>query len=170
MNLKPVVWKNSIYLLIVSLPIVVFDQITKVWAISLKEGREVVVFKSWWSFIYAENRGALWGMGSSFSEFYRQLVFLGLSSVITLLIVYLLLTYSETKLMKYIYSFVLGGAIGNLYDRFFRGFVIDFINWHAGDYYTWPTFNVADAAIVVAVGLMLLEILFLQKSQEVNKK
>jgi len=166
MNLRKPEWKNSIYLLTISLPIVLIDQITKVWAMAFKGGGEKVVFESWWSFIYAENRGALWGLGNNFSEFYRKLVFLGISSVITLVIVYLLLSYSENKLMKYIYGFVLGGALGNLYDRFFRGFVIDFIDWHWGKAYHWPTFNVADAAIVVAVGLMLVEILFFQKKKE----
>ena len=162
-------WKNSIYLLTITLPIVIIDQITKIWAIAFKGGGEKVVFESWWSFIYTENRGALWGIGNNFSEFMRKLVFLGISSVITLVIVYLLLSYAENRLMKYIYGFVLGGALGNLYDRFFRGFVIDFIDWHAGDFYHWPTFNIADVAIVVAVFLMSIEILFFQKKEETAK-
>lgn len=166
MNLKKPEWKNSIYLLTISLPIVIVDQITKVWAMTLKGGGEKVVFESWWSFVYAENRGALWGIGSNFSEFYRKLVFLGISSAITLVIVYLLLSYSENKLMKYIYGFVIGGALGNLFDRFFRGFVVDFIDWHWGDAYHWPTFNIADAAIVVAVVLMSVEMFFFQKKKE----
>jgi len=170
MKLNKPVWKNSIYLLTVTLPIVIIDQITKVWAIAFKGGGELVVFESWWSFIYAENRGALWGIGNNFSEFYRKLVFLGISSIITMVIVYLLLAYSENKLMKIIYGFVLGGALGNLYDRFFRGAVIDFIDWHLGDSYHWPTFNVADVAIVVAVALMVIEILFFQKKKETNSK
>lgn len=169
LKLKKPEWKNAIYLFTVSLPIIVIDQITKVWAISLRDGGEKIVFESWWSFIYAENRGALWGIGNNFSEFMRQLVFLGISSVITLVIIYLLLSYSENKLMKFIYGFVLGGALGNLYDRFFRGFVIDFIDWHWGDAYHWPTFNIADIAIVVAVVLMSIEILFFQGGKEKGK-
>jgi len=170
MNLKKLEWKNAIYLLTVTLPIVILDQATKVWALSLKDGGQIVVFESWWSFIYAENRGALWGIGGNFPDFYRKLIFLGLSSLITLFIVYLLLAYSENRLMKFVYGFVLGGAAGNLYDRFFRGYVIDFIDWHAGDYYHWPTFNIADAAIVVAVGLLLIELIFFQSSQVKEKE
>jgi signal peptidase II len=169
MNLKKLEWKNAVYLLTISLPVFILDQITKVWALSLKDGGQVVVFESWWSFIYAENRGALWGIGGNFPEFYRKLIFLGISSLITLFIVYLLLTYAENRLTRSVYGFVLGGATGNLYDRFFRGFVIDFIDWHAGDYYHWPTFNIADAAIVVAVGLLAIEIIFYHKPPEKEK-
>ncbi|MGI6393329.1 MAG: signal peptidase II [bacterium] len=159
-------WFNALYLLIVSLPIIVLDQITKIWALSLKNGNQIVVFESWWSFIYAENRGALWGIGGGFSEFYRKLVFLGISTLITLFIVYLLFTYAENRLMKIIYGLVLGGAAGNLLDRYFRGYVIDFIDWHAGDYYHWPTFNIADAAIVAAVILLGIEFLLFQTKKD----
>ena len=166
LQLRKPEWRNAIYLLTVTLPIIVVDQITKVWAIAFRDGSEKVVFESWWRFIYAENRGALWGIGNDFSECYRRLVCRGISSLITLVIVYLLLAYSENRLMKYIYGFVLGGALGNLYDRFFRGYVIDFIDWHWGNAYHWPTFNIADVAIVVAVALMSIEILFYQKKEE----
>ncbi|HPA55981.1 MAG TPA: signal peptidase II [bacterium] len=166
MNFKKFEWMNALYLLIITLPVVVLDQATKFWAITLRNGGQVVVFESWWSFIYAENRGALWGIGGNFPDFYRKLIFLGISTVITLFIVYLLFTYAENRLIKVVYGFVLGGAIGNLFDRYFRGYVIDFIDWHAGDYYHWPTFNIADAAIVVAVALLLIELLFFQKKKD----
>lgn len=164
-------WRNLYYLLMVSFPLVLADQLTKLWALTLKGSEPVVLFESWWRFIYVENRGALWGIGNDFPIFYRKLIFLGISSVITLFIVYLLVTYSENRLMKVIYGFVLGGAIGNLIDRFFRGFVVDFVDWHAGDLYHWPTFNIADAAIVVAVFLLAIEVFFNHKrpSEEVKK-
>jgi signal peptidase II len=166
MNFNKFEWRNAFYLLIITIPVVILDQATKVWAIALRNGGQVVVFESWWSFIYAENRGALWGIGGNFPEFYRKLIFLGISTVITLFIVYLLFTYAENRLIKVVYGFVLGGALGNLYDRYFRGYVIDFIDWHAGDYYHWPTFNIADAAIVVAVALLSIELLFFQKKKD----
>jgi signal peptidase II len=166
MNFNKFEWRNAFYLLIITIPVVILDQATKVWAIALRNGGQVVVFESWWSFIYAENRGALWGIGGNFPEFYRKLIFLGISTIITLFIVYLLFTYAENRLIKVVYGFVLGGALGNLYDRYFRGYVIDFIDWHAGDYYHWPTFNIADAAIVVAVALLSIELLFFQKKKD----
>jgi len=56
-------------------------------------------------------------------------------------------------------ALVLGGAIGNLIDRIAYGYVIDFIAWHIEDKY-WPTFNIADVAISVGVGLMAIELIF----------
>jgi signal peptidase II len=53
-------------------------------------------------------------------------------------------------------ALVFGGALGNLVDRLHLTYVIDFIDWHVGDAH-WPTFNVADAAITVGVGLLMLE-------------
>lgn len=84
---------------------------------------------------------------------------------------YLLLAFAETKFMKIIYALIVAGAFGNLYDRFFRGFaVIDFIDLHAGEIYHWPTFNIADVAIVVAIFLLAFELLFLQPKRQKDKK
>ncbi len=54
-------------------------------------------------------------------------------------------------------SFILGGALGNLYDRIQFGYVIDFIQLHIGQYY-WPTFNVADSAITVGAIMLLIDV------------
>ena len=171
MKLAKINWKNAIYLLTVTLPVFIIDFLTKNWALSLKGKEGIVVFESWWNFIYVENKGALWGLGANFPDSVRQLIFLGFSTVVTLLVIYLLLAYAETKFMKIIYGLIIAGAFGNLYDRFFRGFaVIDFIDWHAGEIYHWPTFNIADVAIVVAIFLLAFEIMFLQPKREKNQK
>jgi signal peptidase II len=72
----------------------------------------------------------------------------------SLLILYLLKKYSEQKLFCIGLALVLGGAIGNLYDRITLGYVVDFLNFHVNNHY-WPAFNVADSAICVGVGLLL---------------
>lgn len=174
MTFPKIVWKNALYLLTVSLPVLLFDQVTKVWALSLKNGKKVVVFKSWWNFIYVENKGALWGLGSNLPDSLRKFVFLGIASCVTLFVIYLLLAFAENRLMKVVYALILAGACGNLYDRFFGKFkVVDFIDWHLGEIYHWPTFNIADVAIVVAVVLLVLEFLFFRskkKSKAVKTK
>jgi lipoprotein signal peptidase len=71
-------------------------------------------------------------------------------------------TPASQRLMLYAMPFVLGGAVGNLLDRLFYRYVIDFVDWYVtidGVDRHWPTFNVADAAIVVGIGLMLLQLL-----------
>ncbi|HDT11978.1 MAG TPA: signal peptidase II, partial [bacterium] len=87
-----------------------------------------------------------------------------------LIIVYLLFTFAETVILRLVFAFVIGGAAGNLYDRFFRGYVVDFIDWHVAEHYHWPTFNIADAAIVVSIGLLAIETLFLQNKTSEEKK
>ena len=167
MNLKNFRAKNGYYLLTIALPVFILDQITKFWAIArLKGGDRIIVFESWWSFVYAENRGALWGLGGNLPEFYRKLIFLGFSTIVTLIIVYLLFTFAETVILRLVFAFVIGGAAGNLFDRYYHGFVVDFIDWHVAGHYHWPTFNIADAAIVVSIVLLSIETLFLQKSPE----
>ena len=171
MKIAKINWKNAIYLLTVTLPVFIIDFFTKNWALSLKGTNGIVVFESWWNFIYVENKGALWGLGANFPDSVRQLIFLGFSTIITILVLYLLLAFAETRFIKIIYALIVAGAFGNLYDRFFRGFaVIDFIDWHAGEIYHWPTFNIADVAIVVAIFLLAFELLFLQPKRSKDKK
>ena len=62
-------------------------------------------------------------------------------------------------------ALILGGAVGNLYDRIKFAYVVDFLEVHIGSYH-WPDFNVADSAIVVGACLLLLEMLRPQKATE----
>jgi signal peptidase II len=60
-------------------------------------------------------------------------------------------------------SIISGGAIGNYIDRLRFGYVIDFLDFHLRNFYTWPAFNVADSAIVVGVGILTLLMLTKKK-------
>lgn len=59
-------------------------------------------------------------------------------------------------------ALVLGGAIGNLYDRVSLGYVVDFVEWHYGGYY-WPAFNIADSAISIGAVCLLIDLVFFSK-------
>ena len=76
--------------------------------------------------------------------------------------------------MLYGLPFILGGAVGNLIDRVVFRYVIDFIEWYikiGGTPRHWPTFNIADAAIVIGIGLMVLQMMpKKQKAKEGNEK
>lgn len=63
-------------------------------------------------------------------------------------------------------ALILGGAVGNLYDRAVYHYVIDFISVHAGSYYYWPDFNFADSAICIGAGLLMIEIFRPQKEAD----
>jgi signal peptidase II len=62
-------------------------------------------------------------------------------------------------------ALIMGGAVGNLWDRLVRGRVVDFLLFYVKRY-QWPVFNLADSAIVVGAGLLVLEILFHKSSSQ----
>jgi signal peptidase II len=120
--------------------------------------REIVVLRNYLDFQYAENCGGAWGLLHGAREGLRKPFFLlvTIGAVIFILHLYRGLEQGQ-RAMRWALPLVLGGAIGNLADRTRLGYVVDFIHAHWRDKFHWPTFNVADIAITVGIGLMLLE-------------
>ena len=123
----------------------------------------VTVIEGNFRFRYVENCASAFGLMSRVPESFRFPFFLIVSLLAAAFIPYL---YKKTpanhRLMLYALPFVLGGAMGNLLDRLIYRYVIDFVDWYIiidGADRHWPTFNVADAAIVVGIGLMVLQML-----------
>lgn len=85
---------------------------------------------------------------------WQKWFFSGISIIAIVVMAYLIKKYPLRNLFCFGLALVLGGAVGNLYDRLTLGYVVDFIYLHVGDFY-WPAFNVADSAICVGVGLLL---------------
>jgi len=111
-------------------------------------------------FTHARNRGIVWGIMNNADNplsGWPIAVFSGL--VLAALVVYFVTVPATKRLLHVSLALVIGGAAGNLWDRVVRGFVTDFIEADLG-FMRWPTFNVADLAISVGVGLMALDILF----------
>ncbi len=120
--------------------------------------REIVLIKDFLDFQYAENCGGAFGFLHGTSEALRRPFFLLVTIGAIGFIVHLFRTMEPgQRLMKWALPLVLGGAVGNLVDRVRLGFVVDFIHAHWKTRYHWPTFNVADIAITVGIGLMVLE-------------
>jgi len=87
---------------------------------------------------------------------WQKWFFTSISIVASVFIIYLLRKHSHERLFCWGLALVLGGALGNLYDRITLGYVVDFLSFHINDLY-WPAFNIADSAICVGVGLLLLD-------------
>lgn len=125
--------------------------------------KSVEVVGGFFNLHYVENCASAFGLMGKVPEAFRFPFFLVVSILAALFIPYLYRkTPAEQKLMLYALPFVLGGAIGNLIDRLIYRYVIDFVQWYVtvdGVPRYWPTFNVADAAIVVGIGLMVLQML-----------
>ncbi|APR99635.1 isoleucine--tRNA ligase [Pajaroellobacter abortibovis] len=119
------------------------------------------IIPNYLAFTLAENRGGAWSLLHDAPESFRRPFFLLVSiiSMVFILNLYLRLEASQ-KALKWGLALVLGGAFGNLVDRVYYGYVIDFIHAHViwnGKDYRWPTFNVADIVICVGAGLMALD-------------
>lgn len=119
--------------------------------------REVVLIRDLLDLQYAENCGGAWGLLHGASETFRRPFFLAVTVGAIAFIVYLYRNLEKGQTpTKWALPLVLGGAIGNLVDRVRLGYVVDFIHMHWRTHH-WPTYNVADIAISVGIGLMLLE-------------
>ncbi len=119
------------------------------------------ISESFFRLRYAENPGAAFGLFRSLPEGARgplfHLVSIGAVLLITFYFSKLSGTKKEERWALYGLPLVLGGAVGNYIDRLARGFVIDFLEAHWFDKAAWPSFNVADMAICVGVGMLVVD-------------
>jgi len=143
-------------ILIVILGLVI-DRATKIWALkSLTNVDEIVVINNIFSFSYLENRGAAFGIFQN-----RVLPLAIVTSLVSIAMIYYLIKYKpKSKVLRMSLALIIGGAIGNLLDRYIYKFVVDFIMFHYKDVYYFPTFNFAD--MMVVVGTILLAICILR--------
>lgn len=158
------------FLLIVSVVTLVLDLGSKHWVTTRLDtagpgGRSVQIIDGVLAFISAKNRGGAWGLLQDESESIRKPFFMLISAAAILVIVtlYRRVTPEQTAL-KWGLPLVLGGAIGNLVDRVRYGYVVDFIDVTVTKDFRWPTFNVADIAIVAGVALMAIDMFTPRKS------
>ena len=142
--------KRNIYL-IAGIGIFI-DQITKLFAnLYLKN---IVIIKNFFNLTYVENTGAAWGILDN-----NRIILIGVSIIAVLFINKYINSETEVnKLTIVSYGMVLGGIIGNLLDRIFRGYVIDFLNFNIIGY-DFPVFNIADTLIVIGIILMFIEVI-----------
>ncbi len=125
----------------------------------------VAVIENFWHFKYVENPGAAWGLLGRVDPALRVPFFHVVSlAAIAFILHFFRKLRDDQRYLQVALALVLGGAVGNYFDRVLRNYVIDFIDWHwfQDPNLHWPTFNIADSAICVGVGMMLLENLFVK--------
>jgi signal peptidase II len=173
---------------IVSVLSLVADQATKIWARGglpvqgsagvrpcvvpddlfnhTCQGVAKPVIDGFWDWRLSMNPGSAFGLFSSNQAVARVLLsVVGVGAVIGM--IYMLRkARADQKILHWALALVAGGAVGNLIDRIYFGYVTDFIlwRWHSHE---WPTFNIADVVLVVGVGLMFIDI---QKNEKQAKK
>lgn len=153
----------------IALIVLMLDLASKYWIESMLEFGQKIPLTSFFNLVLTYNPGAAFSFLSEESGWQRWFLS-GVAGIAVILIIYLLNKYHHEKLFCLSLSLILGGALGNLYDRLTLGHVIDFLDFYISDYH-WPAFNVADSAIFVGAALMIYES-FQQKKdpQEVEKK
>ncbi len=120
----------------------------------------VSVLDNFWHFRYTENPGAAWSFLAWAPHWFRVPFLLAVAAAAMVFIVlYFRKTAPYQRTLHVALACVFGGAMGNFLDRLRLGYVIDFVEWHWFERATWPIFNVADAAISIGVGLMILDMI-----------
>lgn len=164
MNKKDIFWKLG-YLAIAG-GIFMVDQVTKAWAVrTLRNGNDISVIPGFLNFAYAQNTGVAFSMLDDHGDAGR----FGLSVVAFIaagLVLYFFWRTPRTddRVLGAL-ALLLAGIVGNVADRMRLGFVIDFIDVQFGSWH-YPTFNIADMAIVLGAGLMIIDMFVTRKSEE----
>jgi signal peptidase II len=148
---------NWIRILIVILLCFIADLLTKVWVLqTFTEGEVQQIIPNFFNLTLHFNKGAAFGLFAGLEDGYRQVVLAFFSKLaVILLFVYLIYEFHQSRFGQMCVGLILGGAVGNLFDRAYRGEVVDFLDFYISGYH-WPAFNVADSCICVGVFLLLI--------------
>ena len=141
--------------LLIAAVIVLADQFTKILVIGAFQLGDVHRVTSFFDLVRAHNFGAAFSFLHGASGWQRWF-FLALGLGAAIFIIWMLRRHGHQKLFAWALTLVLGGALGNVIDRAIHGYVVDFIQVHAGGWY-FPAFNVADSAISIGAVLLVLD-------------
>lgn len=132
------------------------DRLTKVFAQKYLIFQEPVHVMPSFNLMLSYNRGSAFSFLDQASG-WQSYFFGGIAILVSAIILVLLKRMSASqKWVGVALTLVLGGALGNLWDRLSYGHVVDFIQWYAGNFY-WPTFNIADSAVCVGAVMLVID-------------
>jgi signal peptidase II len=157
--------KKWFLVIIVPLAIIIIDQWSKYMVDTrFYVGESVPVIKGFFNLTYVRNSGAAFGFGGEYSNWFRYTMFRALPVGACIWLAWMLIKTKSPLLLNIAYSLILGGAIGNLIDRFRLDYVVDMFDFYYGKNH-FATFNVADSAITVAAGLVIIDF-FVQRKND----
>jgi signal peptidase II len=148
--------RSRFFWLLVAFTVIVLDQITKYFANTMLDYASPVEIFPVLNITLHYNPGAAFSFLSDAGGWQRWLFSVIALAVSAYICVWMMRLRREQWLLSLALALVLGGALGNLWDRLYLGYVIDFVSVHWGDSY-FPTFNIADAGISVGACLLLLD-------------
>jgi signal peptidase II len=138
--------------LILTLAIAGLDQVTKYWILQhFYPGESRPVIAGCFNLVLVRNTGAAWGMFGGFNMWLAALSV----AMFVLIVMFRRQLLGDSLVHRVALGFMLGGIVGNLFDRMKLQFVVDFLDFHWGVHH-FPSFNVADSAICIGVGLYIV--------------
>jgi len=146
---------------LLALLVVILDRWTKhLVATRIMMYRHIQIIPGFFQLTHTENTGAAFSLFANSPSHWKTALLIAFSVVAMIVVSVLLWKQSRALTMTGIaLSLILGGAVGNLWDRVASGRVVDFLLFYIKQY-QWPVFNLADSAIVVGASLLVIEILF----------
>lgn len=154
--------------LILAMIILSLDLFTKHWIESSLIYGEQIVITDFFNLVLAYNAGAAFSFLSEASGWQRWFLS-AIAMLVSALIIYLLYKNTTNRLFCIALSLILGGALGNLWDRIMLGHVVDFLDFHVSGYH-WPAFNIADSAIFSGACLLILDSIRSGRNDSVQEK
>ena len=158
-NLLPWQWYGLALLLLV------LDQLTKQWAVAGLVENSPEEITSFFNLTLRYNHGAAFSFLHDAGGWQRWFFGVIAAGVSILIVVWLARLKPVQWMESLALACILGGALGNLYDRVLLGYVVDFIEVHYQQHY-WPAFNLADSAITVGAGFLILDMFRSKKTDE----
>ena len=149
--------------IVICAAVVVVDLLTKQWATKALYLKNIVIIENFFKLTYVRTTGAAWGIFSDATQM------LSVVSIITGIALLFAVYCSNSRFFTVSTCLIIGGAIGNLYERIVQGFVTDFLAFNIFGY-EFPRFNIADSCIVVGCILLVIYILFLQKNKRIFRE
>jgi signal peptidase II len=150
--------------LAVALAVFLLDQFTKVLILGYYKLGDTTYVTSFFNVVRAHNTGAAFSFLAAASGWQRWF-FTAVGIAAAVFIIWLLRRHAGQKLFSFALACIMGGALGNVFDRLVHGYVVDFIQVHWNNAYYFPAFNIADSAITIgAVCLILDELLRVRRS------
>ncbi len=149
---------RRLWFFLFSISLVIFDQLSKKMVEShLALYDSIAVIPGFFDLIHIRNTGSAFSLFAGHNSIWIPRLLIAITSISLVAILYFVVRFPQISLILQAGLFsVLGGAAGNLIDRIRYGYVVDFLDIYAGSYH-WPAFNVADSAISVGIGLILLD-------------
>ena len=149
----------------ITVVVVVLDQITKFAVAGAFTLHEQLPLTSWFNLTLAHNPGAAFSFLSDAGGWHRWFFTALARGVSIAIVVWLKRLPASDRWMAIALALILGGALGNVWDRITLGYVIDFLDFYVGQWH-WPAFNVADSAITIGAIMLAIDAFFFAKAKD----